>query len=890
MAPQEGMPTSMRPDPLSPIRTHSRTYSMSSDRTSMTGFGSLLTPPVSVSPEAIFIATSAASQIVTNDHDSRSDTWFDQHGIEPSGETALVAPAALKLVNKFLDQLLFNFLSVAQSTSLAALRPAVSDVLKPKLAKDAISGADQELHEYLGGGEDEELLALHNGIESRGSWDLELVWKRTRLRCMVYSSLGDMEEEDEDMYTEQEQLDTTNSFRNSSDVVSPAVAIFLTSILEFMGEQALIIAGQAAYLRLRAKYEKDERDGFSQEVDIADRVVVEEADMERVALDRTLGRLWRGWKKRIRSSTSNSMSMSRSFSRESMRSRNASRRGSIGNDLELIPDEEAQRLSLAEIVAPEDPAITTPLPMTEDDIREIEIPGLVANREDEDDSDQEWELVSTPRPKSMFVFPSTTSDAPASKDSPTATPIFLSENLRKRSNTVPSAPHSIPSKRYRVSMGDSSSIDPETQVSTPEATITAQDGEETTSSTQEESAEAKSDKYEHSAGVLTGVVAGAAAVAGIVASAKGGAPQTSAVEGAETDEDLNEEAQIMTSSRVSISGRHSPEPSVTVSRRSSIRSHSVHSLRIVDVAPRSPGLSRTSSVDADSMAPGRRASSILLLPAETPISGVASPVQRVATGSPVIKNSSVMGSRPARNSAEASISEIDEKTGGAEEGSLTVAAVSLLDRSPLRDSTATITPVNIKSYAGSSSEEHNSAFATSSVNSRDLPVSYAMAPAYAPGPAVAEWKNAERDAGVAPPLTPLREMMEGAPDTSDEASSIAPSTSDDTYDPYNHSRETSAVAPLQSKSASRAAAERSIRGSPASQTKPRTKSHTSASSTSSQSHKIRPVRTSEDSMAGLGSDKGQSFEQLIQSDQTIQYTLTPQSMREIEVSKILVSA
>jgi len=122
MAPQEGMPTSMRPDPLSPIRTHSRTYSMSSDRTSMTGFGSLLTPPVSVSPEAIFIATSAASQIVTNDHDSRSDTWFDQHGIEPSGETALVAPAALKLVNKFLDQLLFNFLSVAQSTSLAALR------------------------------------------------------------------------------------------------------------------------------------------------------------------------------------------------------------------------------------------------------------------------------------------------------------------------------------------------------------------------------------------------------------------------------------------------------------------------------------------------------------------------------------------------------------------------------------------------------------------------------------------------------------------------------------------------------------------------------------------------------------------------------------------------
>ena len=300
----------------------------------MTGYGGLLSPPTSTSPEPIYIAASAASQIVTNDHDSQSDSWLDEHGIEPSGETALVAPGALKLVNNFLDQILFNFLSLSRSTSIVSLRPAVSEVLKPKLAKAAIGVADGELQEYLGGGEDEELLAFHNGLEPSGEWDLELVWKRTRLRCMVYSSLGDMEEEDEDHYTELEQLDgppgSNNRFSNNPGVVSPAVAIFLTSILEFMGEQVLLVAGQAAYHRLRAKHEREEREGTSTHGDIADRVVVEETDMEKVALDRTLGRLWRGWKKRIRSPTP-SVSIGRSFSLESLRSRGHSRISSTSN-------------------------------------------------------------------------------------------------------------------------------------------------------------------------------------------------------------------------------------------------------------------------------------------------------------------------------------------------------------------------------------------------------------------------------------------------------------------------------------------------------------------------------------------------------------------------------
>lgn len=406
-----------------------RSNSISSDRPSANGYGGLLSPPPTISPEPNFIAASAASQIVTNDHDSRSDSWFDQLGIEPSGETALVTPAALKLVNRFLDQLLFNFLSVSKSTSLAALRPAVTEVLKPKLARDAINGAEQELHEYLGGGDDEELMAFHNGLESTGDWDLELIWKRTRLRCMVYSSLGDMEEEDEDDWTEREHLEDSSG--SGPGVVSPAVAIFLTSILEFMGEQVLVVAGQAAYQRLKTKLEKEAKEGTSQAVDIAERVVVDENDTERVALDRTLGRLWRGWKKRVRSPTT-SISMTRSFSRETLQLQ-SSRAASVVEDDNM--EEAMRRQSLAAVLAEYEVAAGVPLPMSADDVREIEIPGLALQSDEEDEGDNSDDDFLPPRPKSFIDF-TQNGPHPLTPISPQESSM-LSTKTRKRAHSLP---------------------------------------------------------------------------------------------------------------------------------------------------------------------------------------------------------------------------------------------------------------------------------------------------------------------------------------------------------------------------------------------------------------------------------------------------------------------
>ena len=256
---------------------------MSSDR---------LVPP-SVRPDPAYIAASAASQIVNSDREDRGDETFD---IGDTDDTAVVSPGSLILINAFLDHLLFSFLASARSTSIASLRPAILEVLKPRLGKEAIDGADEELEGYLAGGDAEELLAFHSGQEFKGEYNLNLIWRRTRLRCMVYTRLGDMEEEDEEMYLEQEEEDDTNDGRprltRDLGSVSPAAAIFLTSIIEFIGEQALFVASEAAYNRSQTKQFRPEES----------RHLVEEVDVEKIAFNTTLGRLWRAWKKKVRTS------------------------------------------------------------------------------------------------------------------------------------------------------------------------------------------------------------------------------------------------------------------------------------------------------------------------------------------------------------------------------------------------------------------------------------------------------------------------------------------------------------------------------------------------------------------------------------------------------------
>ena len=64
--------------------------------------------------------------------------------------------------------------------------------------------ADEELEGLLAGEDDEEFPA-QGGKEGEKPWDVEKVWKRTRLRIMVYTRLGELEDDDEERYVQQER-------------------------------------------------------------------------------------------------------------------------------------------------------------------------------------------------------------------------------------------------------------------------------------------------------------------------------------------------------------------------------------------------------------------------------------------------------------------------------------------------------------------------------------------------------------------------------------------------------------------------------------------------------------------------------------------------------------
>ncbi|KAI1336751.1 hypothetical protein F5Y15DRAFT_193628 [Xylariaceae sp. FL0016] len=782
----------------------SRTQSVSSDRPSSFGTHGLMSPPLSVTPEAAFIAASAASQIVTNDHDSHSDTWYDQMGLETSGETAMVSNAALQLANNFVDQLLFNIIAVAKSTSLSALRPAVSEVLKPKLAKDAINQADEELREYLGGGEIEDLSQTPT-MESSRDWDLELVWKRTRLRCMVYSSLGDMEEEDEDYYMEQEHLHGENDdFR--SDLVSPAVAIFLTSILEFMGEQVLVVAGQAAFTRLRIRYEKDFKEGTRSPGDFSERIVVEDFDMERVALDRTLGRLWRAWKKKMRSPLE--PNYSRPFSRSSTAGSGFSHQRGESSATDLVPSipvaknasagdetpeetgEETQRINAEE----SDPA-NLPLPDSDDE----------ATYSDEEESEDEDDLPV--RPKSWVISSQTRLD-------------LLPLRPLQRASSLPAR-----KRRRYVSPPDVPSESDETPEAAQNDTPAPVENVEESHKDQETEGEKDAKPSGLIATLASGAAAvGSAAAAGLAAVATGHAPQTEVEEATKAEgeiEEFTEEPEIMTSSRVSIGGRSSPAIS-EAGRPPSIvqtRSNSVRSLRVIDVqGPRSPSISsRPGSIDG-----------------QEPLSNI---------------NRSASISREGSVSRTPPILEEFDSAGPPAGISKRHAVVVPSPTEPSRD-----TPTAL----------------TAPPRTRSPPKSVPSPVTSQPPPPPQQTTQTK--------ITILNNTAAQPPEERPDPPQKLPGTLRSPPMPTLPERSTSRPAHAQTQQNVTPAP----RGPPESPKQGRIVLSESPSSAASASNKLKPTRTSEDSSSVRPADMARNFEELIQSNETLQYTLTPENMRNID--------
>jgi hypothetical protein len=399
--------------------------------------------PPSVTPAPGFISSSAATDIISADQEFNAADFVAED--ESGSGAALVTPAALSLLNAFLDNLLFNILASSKSTQLACIRPAMAEVLKPRLAKEVVAAAEEELSEYMGGAEDEQT-EFRGGQEPGGDFDLVHSWKLTRLRCMVYTRLGDMEEDDEDEFIAQDGLGETDGaprrFTSHVDNITPAASIFLTSIIEFIGERALVIAGETARSRLLSKLnDGDELNEAGDERRRIDRLVVEDLDMEKLALNPTLGRLWRTWRKRRRGTT-----LTRTMSRESFSRRGysgVSRKSSIATIEEPMTPAEPLPES-----PPLDPA-SVPLPISEYDVQEIEVPGYTGDLEGEVQTMQAV-VAHKVRPRSLMVFssPSLAPRSPGGDNSPVSASAIDPPKLVRhvRSRSLPTAASNTPAE------------------------------------------------------------------------------------------------------------------------------------------------------------------------------------------------------------------------------------------------------------------------------------------------------------------------------------------------------------------------------------------------------------------------------------------------------------
>ncbi|KAF1831957.1 hypothetical protein BDW02DRAFT_605243 [Decorospora gaudefroyi] len=402
-----------------PSTRSSRTPSFSSDKAPSLASSVTFQMPTTVRPAPAYIAASVASQTVTDHHNAQ--LRHDDDAEYEELQNAVFSEQALALLNAFLDHLLFAFLSSARSPSLTAIRPAITDVLKPRLAREAMEAADEELQGLLAGdddgGDDDDELAAHDG-RTTDKWDVEKVWKRTRLRIMVYTRLGELEDEDEERYVQQERgLSMDEDEDEEAGLVSWASAIFLTSVIEYVAEQLLLVAGSAAFARMATRMKKMAQQMEDKEECSIERLIIEEPDVEKIALNAALGRLWRTWRKRVRSPIS-PLSPGRGLRSASSYSNLHHRKASVDtfrSEHDPLPEHLPTETEIAANI---------PLPLGDNDVNEIEVPGLAPTYEDESDSSgMQTPIPRAQRPSSVLMLSSADTLERSHKERPTSMPL-----------------------------------------------------------------------------------------------------------------------------------------------------------------------------------------------------------------------------------------------------------------------------------------------------------------------------------------------------------------------------------------------------------------------------------------------------------------------------------
>ncbi|KAG9599229.1 hypothetical protein KCU84_g437, partial [Aureobasidium melanogenum] len=338
------------------------------------------TPPIvaNVKPAPEYISLSSASQLATDIADARADedrSWRLHH-------RATVAESAVASINQFLDRQLYEYIGVARTTSLNALKPAVTEVLKKNLARDAIASAEDNLEDLLALQADDEFNdESRPSSQSSAKFNIDFTWKRSRLRVMMRTEKSEFDIDDDERYVREEGLNTT--FSETAGVISLASEIFLAGVLDYLGEMLLTMASQVALNRIQRAGTNSNLPGNSDDVTY---VLVDDADLERAVLNSPLDRQWRAWKKSIRM-----------LNRASQQSHSVAgspvviRRGSLWDRISDHPENSYPEHVLAANI---------PLPENQRDVDEIEVPGLAKDPDRPESAQQGYSAPQFYRPQS----------------------------------------------------------------------------------------------------------------------------------------------------------------------------------------------------------------------------------------------------------------------------------------------------------------------------------------------------------------------------------------------------------------------------------------------------------------------------------------------------------
>ncbi|KAK2465956.1 hypothetical protein APHAL10511_001597 [Amanita phalloides] len=138
---------------------------------------------------------------------------------------------ALKAINVFLDEFLFNILQNANSLSTDRLRSSLLGLLPTCLGKEALLEAEVELRAYyerMGTG----AVSLADDTKT---FNLHYAFQLLRLKCSAYSTLNDSDEDPNAEAHILEQMRNTDEVPFTPNRIAPA-ALYLTAIVEALCE------------------------------------------------------------------------------------------------------------------------------------------------------------------------------------------------------------------------------------------------------------------------------------------------------------------------------------------------------------------------------------------------------------------------------------------------------------------------------------------------------------------------------------------------------------------------------------------------------------------------------------------------------------------------------